>query len=216
MSWPFEPTGPSSPPSWRSTRFIAMRSRRCSSAFARDITERKRAEERLAYQATHDALTGLPNRARFQSEAGAASRRTPRSGRCRSPCCWSISTASRRSTTHSVTTTATFSFKGWGRACVTPCAAPGTLARIGGDEFGILLPGADGAQAIRAAEAVLAAVRQPVVVKGQALDVGASIGVALCPDHTRDPVALYAMRPMSPCTPPSAPRPATDLLGQSA
>ena len=66
----------------------------------------------------------------------------------------------------------------------------GTLARIGGDEFGILLPGADVARAIQTAEAILAAVRQPIVVKGQAFDVGVSIGLALCPDHTNDPIAL--------------------------
>ena len=64
------------------------------------------------------------------------------------------------------------------------------MARLGGDEFGVLLPGADGAQAIRVAEAILAAVRKPVAVKGHAVDVGASIGIALCPDHTREPVAL--------------------------
>ena len=66
----------------------------------------------------------------------------------------------------------------------------GTLARIGGDEFGILLPGADGARAIQTAEAVLEAVRRPIVVKGQALEVGASIGIALCPEHAHDPIAL--------------------------
>ena len=66
----------------------------------------------------------------------------------------------------------------------------GTAARIGGDEFGVLLPGADGAGAVRVAEAIIAALRQPIVIKGQALDVGASIGIALCPNHADDPIAI--------------------------
>ena len=48
----------------------------------------------------------------------------------------------------------------------------------------------DGAGAVRVAEAILAALRQPILAKGQALDVGASIGVALCPGHADDPIAI--------------------------
>ena len=40
------------------------------------------------------------------------------------------------------------------------------------------------------ADAIIAALRQPIVVTGHELDVGASIGIALCPKHANDPVAI--------------------------
>ena len=66
----------------------------------------------------------------------------------------------------------------------------GTAARIGGDEFGVLLPGADGDGAIQVAQAIIAALQQPIVITGRELDVGASIGMAICPSHANDPVAM--------------------------
>ncbi len=60
------------------------------------------------------------------------------------------------------------------------------VARIGGDEFALLLPHADSRQAITAARLLLQALRQPFVIDGQRLDLGASIGMALYPDHAID------------------------------
>ena len=71
-----------------------------------DISDRKRAEEKIQYLATHDGLTGLPNRVMFTellalaAETGAA---TSASSRC---CSWT-STGSRSSTTRSATRPAT-------------------------------------------------------------------------------------------------------------
>jgi diguanylate cyclase (GGDEF)-like protein len=65
-----------------------------------------------------------------------------------------------------------------------------TVARLGGDEFAMLLPGTDESGAIQAAEKVVAALEQPFVLEGRSLDVGVSIGIALCPQHGEDPSAL--------------------------
>jgi diguanylate cyclase (GGDEF)-like protein len=142
----------------------------------------------LAHQATHDGLTGLPNRSHLQAEL------------------------ERHLNTRSIDDAFALllidldRFKeindAFGHRCgdlVLQALAPrlrdvvgdlGTPARIGGDEFGALLPGADSASAVQVAEAILAVIREPIVVKGQVLDVGASIGVALCPAHADDPTAM--------------------------
>ncbi|GAB3300976.1 hypothetical protein GCM10027451_03740 [Geodermatophilus aquaeductus] len=71
--------------------------------------------------------------------------------------------------------------------------APGDLlARMGGDEFAVLLPDADEARARDVAERLGGALREAFVLDGQPLHVDASIGVALCPQHGRDRSLLLA------------------------
>jgi diguanylate cyclase (GGDEF)-like protein len=66
------------------------------------------------------------------------------------------------------------------------------LARMGGDEFAVLLPGADAARAQEVAVQLGAALRDEFVLDGMPLHVDASIGIALCPDHGRDRSLLLA------------------------
>jgi len=66
------------------------------------------------------------------------------------------------------------------------------LARMGGDEFAVLLPDADAARAREVAEQLGAALRDAFVLDGMPLHVDASIGIALCPDHGRDRSLLLA------------------------
>jgi diguanylate cyclase (GGDEF)-like protein len=62
-----------------------------------------------------------------------------------------------------------------------------TVARLGGDEFGILLPQVpDTATATAVAAKVLKGLEDPLMVDGLALDVTASIGIAICPQHGED------------------------------
>jgi diguanylate cyclase (GGDEF)-like protein len=59
-----------------------------------------------------------------------------------------------------------------------------TVARLGGDEFAILLPSVtDKGQVAAVAQRILDALDEPFVAAGLALDVDASIGIALYPDH---------------------------------
>ena len=85
------------------------------------------AEERLAFQARHDPLTGLPNRWAFLEALQRAVHRLhsslggrrPERGRAW-PCCCSTSTGSRWSTTHSATDSATSCSSRWPGGCARP------------------------------------------------------------------------------------------------
>ena len=65
------------------------------------------------------------------------------------------------------------------------------VARLGGDEFALVLSPVEGeAGCAEVAREAIAALREPVMIRGVALEVGASIGIAHCPDHGRSVDAL--------------------------
>jgi diguanylate cyclase (GGDEF)-like protein len=68
-----------------------------------------------------------------------------------------------------------------------------TLCRLGGDEFALLVPQVqDPVQVMQLAERLIAAVREPLLIRGQRVPVGASVGMAFSPDHALDAQALLA------------------------
>ena len=70
-------------------------------------------------------------------------------------------------------------------------ASPPLLARLAGDEFTLLLPDVSGSEeAERIACRALAAVAEPFSIVGQPCNMGASIGVAMTPDHAADLAGL--------------------------
>jgi diguanylate cyclase (GGDEF)-like protein len=78
-----------------------------------------------------------------------------------------------------------------------------TVARLGGDEFAIVLTSALDANAVAmTARRILNTLEKPFIVEGQVLEVGASIGIALYPNHGSDArtlmrradVAMYATK----------------------
>ncbi len=77
-----------------------------------------------------------------------------------------------------------------------------TVARLGGDEFAIVLPGDDATAARSVALAILRSLESPMIPEGHSLDVRASIGIAVYPDHGDErsillrhaDVAMYAAK----------------------
>jgi diguanylate cyclase (GGDEF)-like protein/PAS domain S-box-containing protein len=152
---------------------------------ARDITERKRADEQITYQAYHDILTDLPNRALFRDRLGLA-----------------LLQAKRNENQLAVMFIDLDRFKvvndtfGHGagdgllqqvalrlKGCLRRCD---TLSRIGGDEFTAVLPELNDRQdAALIAEKFVDCLHQPFLLGGQAVHVSASIGISLYPADGR-------------------------------
>lgn len=107
-----------------------------------------------------------------------------------------VADRSRTLTTRWGTTMATGFYNRSARACKRRCAPLSTIARLGGDEFAVLLPGAGVEGATQSARSILAVFTDPFALSdspdldGHHLTIGASIGIALAPDHGREDMAL--------------------------
>ncbi|MEO6665534.1 MAG: EAL domain-containing protein, partial [Nitrospiria bacterium] len=147
----------------------------------RDITERKRAEERLDYLAHYDALTGLPNRALFHDRLTQTTIAAGRHDR--------VVTVMFLDLDRFKTINDTLGHEAGDLVLrtvadrLTACVREGdTVSRLGGDEYAIIL--ADMAQsqdAMGIAQKLLDRIREPVHVAGHELVICASIGITLYP-----------------------------------
>jgi diguanylate cyclase (GGDEF)-like protein/PAS domain S-box-containing protein len=145
----------------------------------RDVTERKRLEQRLSYQAFHDSLTGLANRALFQDRLAHGASRMARCGGHLAVLFVDLDNlkAVNDSFGHAAGDAVLEATARTISGCLRECDSVG---RLGGDEFGILLEDVDGmGDVLGSAERVRTAIRRPVHVAGQEIVVTACIGVAL-------------------------------------
>jgi diguanylate cyclase (GGDEF)-like protein len=162
-------------------------------AVGRDMSLQHQTEARLRHMATHDALTELPNRLLLSDRMRMV-----------------IANARRSGQGFAVATVGLDGFKkvndGLGHPAgdqVLRMAAArlratlrdsDTLARVGGDEFVAILPGTVTAAQIKLVSGrLLAALQSPFEVDKHTIYLGASVGVAIYPEHAEDEVRLMAL-----------------------
>lgn len=156
--------------------------RRVIIAVARDITERKEAEERIRYLADFDQLTGLPNRAQFTRRCEEELSRAARHGHRTALLFLDLDGFKAVNDTHGHATGDDL-LKVVAERLTGALRRSDIAARQGGDEFVILLPEVDGPEtAETVADKLIAEVNAPVRVDGLELRVGVSIGIALAPE----------------------------------
>ena len=158
----------------------------------RDITEQRRAEARTQYIATHDELTGLPNRSMFGQLLK-----------------FTIATARRYERTFAVLFVDLDRFKvvndtlgheagdavlkEFARRLKQNLRSSDIVARLGGDEFSVLVPEVDDATQVAAvAREILSAAVKPVLISGRECRVTASVGISIYPVDAQDEESLLA------------------------
>ncbi len=159
----------------------------------RDVTEHHRLEERLSYQAFHDPLTGLANRALFQDRLAHGASRMARTGGRLAVLFVDLDNlkAVNDSLGHAAGDAVLAATARSIAGCLRECDS---VARLGGDEFGILLEDVGGMNdVLGSAERVRQAIRRPVRLAGQEIVVTACIGIALdAPGLTSDQLLCNA------------------------
>jgi diguanylate cyclase (GGDEF)-like protein len=148
----------------------------------REIADRKKAEERLRERAYRDELTRLPNRAFVLGELGRSLDALRLDGEGRFAVFF-IDLDRFNLINDSLGHETGDLLLAEIAQRLRDVSGDRVVARLGGDEFIVLMPGAGEAEAVEAAEKVLAAVSRPFSVSGHELFVSASAGVALADVH---------------------------------
>ena len=152
----------------------------------RDITEQKQVEEKIRHMAHHDALTQLPNRVLLHDRIGQAIAQARRNNEALALLFIDLDRFKtvNDSLGHQVGDRLLQAVAGRLTACTR---ASDTVARIGGDEFVILLGELDRPEAARhVAQKVLDALSEPVTLDGHELKVTPSIGICAYPHDGED------------------------------
>jgi diguanylate cyclase (GGDEF)-like protein/PAS domain S-box-containing protein len=161
-----------------------------TSGVLRDITDRKRAEETITFQAFHDLLTGLPNRVLFRDRLELAISQGKRRNQRVGVMYMDIDRFKLVNDTygHAEGDDLLKQFSQRVRECLR---VSDTLSRQGGDEFTVLLPDVESIAAVeKIAEKILLGLRPPFAVGGKDFRTTASIGIAVFPDDGHTPEIL--------------------------
>lgn len=151
-----------------------------------EITARKQVEEKILHMASHDNLTGLPNRALFKDRLDTAKNMAVRNQEKLAILFIDLDGFKAVNDTlgHKA---GDLLLQEVARHLQASVRQSDTVARLGGDEFIILLNNIGHAVAAEAvAKKILATFEQPISLEGKTTRVGASIGISIFPDHCND------------------------------
>jgi diguanylate cyclase (GGDEF)-like protein/PAS domain S-box-containing protein len=154
-----------------------------------DITDRKRAEEEIEHLAYHDGLTGLPNRKCLQDHMALALAQSQRAGSRLAVLFLDLDRFKlvNDSMGHGVGDEVLRQVGARLRGCVR---AGDTVARVGGDEFVLLLADVESDHVAPLARKILEAVSAPLVASGHRFSMTTSVGISLYPEDGADADAL--------------------------
>ncbi|MFI0376250.1 MAG: EAL domain-containing protein [Candidatus Thiodiazotropha sp.] len=161
---------------------------------ARDISERKQAEELIKYQLYHDLLTNLPNRSLFRDRLNMAMAQSKRSGKKLAIMYLDMDRFKiiNDSLGHYVGDEL---LKMVGQRLRSELREADTLARVGGDEFNLLIPEINDIQDARnLAEKILRLTLEPFIIKNEEIFISFSIGISIYPSDgdTKDSLIKHA------------------------
>lgn len=178
-------------PHARLPRANSIEARNLIEAFAhmrRNVHERQIA---LRHQALHDALTGLPNRALIKDRLQQlilSSERDHKAGFCLLMIDLDRFKEINDTLGHQAGDNVLCEIS---NRLNNVLRKSDTIARLGGDEFAILMPDASVGQAQEIAQLIADTIEKPHYYKDRELPVGASIGIAVYPDHGKDTDTLF-------------------------
>ncbi|MDI9370935.1 MAG: diguanylate cyclase [Synergistaceae bacterium] len=155
----------------------------------RDISERKEAQAKMAEQALLDPLTGLSNRNLFSDHLELAIAASRRNGTRIALLFLDLDRFKPVNDTYGHAF-GDLLLKQVADRLSTTVRGMDTVARIGGDEFLVLMPGEDEEGASAAADRLVEAIGRPYFIKGREIEISCSIGIAFFPEDGADEIEL--------------------------
>ena len=150
-----------------------------------DITERRKAEAKIAHMARHDSLTNLPNRTMFRIEIEQALKRTQR-GESVAVLCLDLDYFKSVNDTlgHPIGDALLCAVADRLRGCVRE---NDVVARLGGDEFALVQVGTEQPNSsTMLAQRLIDELSTPYEINGHQIVIGASVGIAIAPADGND------------------------------
>jgi diguanylate cyclase (GGDEF)-like protein/PAS domain S-box-containing protein len=147
-----------------------------------DVSTQIASEEQLRHLALHDALTDLPNRTLLIDRLQLALAAAHRNAQQIALLLMDLDGFKEINDTYGHQHGDTVLQEVARRLCAT-LRQSDTVARLGGDEFAMILPDVDQLGALEAASKLAAALEPPIDLADQRFHVGASVGIALAPEH---------------------------------